>query len=103
MLVNTETAKEIAKADATFGYQGKTDSYALWELSEQSYRRMATFAIDNKGLTNKALSEGLCLSACRSDSSELADDVIAQAIYNDNPAYWQRLADEVSHFVELHG
>jgi hypothetical protein len=102
-MLNTETARELAKADATFGYQGKTDSYALWELSEQSYRRMATFALDNRGFTVEALSEGLCLQACRSNSRELADDPIAETIYQDNPAYWQRLADEVSHFVELHG
>ena len=70
-MINTDTAREIAKADATFGYQGKTDSYALWELSEQSYRRMATFALDNKGMTVQALSEGLCLKACRSDIDPL--------------------------------
>lgn len=103
MLLNTATARDLSRIDATFGEHPKgTDSYGLWELAEGAYRRMATFAIENRDLTATELAQGLCLKACRSGESKISNDLIAHEIYQDNPRYWEKMADEVSHFLESH-
>lgn len=103
MLLNTSIARDLSRIDATFGNHPKgTDSYGLWELSERSYRRMATYAIDNRDLTETELAEGLCLAACGSNASGLSNDVISNAVYQHNPQYWKKMAAEIIHFIESH-